>query len=176
MIVLVWRLTLLLMLTCVAIAGVQLVRWHYAEWQIAAATVTVSSVLRGELKGVEAQQAAAAATSSAQKALALVPGDERAALIAGTAMTITGNGAKALELLEPVVAAGGRPELLVALGRARAATGDDVGARRAFLRAAWASPASVRTLPRTVRAELQARVESIEQDLNAGRLQAAPPQ
>lgn len=169
------RLSLMLLMTLlVAIAGYLVLRYP-AERQIEQSLGLIDRALRGQIAPAQARPAIERAAALSRQALETLPGDARATLAAGSAMTMLGQGGDALRLLEAQVARAERPELLVALGRARAAAGDDVGARAAFLRAAWASPPSITTLPRAVRAELLDEVARQDRALRDGQLQTPPP-
>jgi len=145
-----------------------------AEWQIASANSRLENALR-QPNGANQVTSVNFALELSRRATEKTPYDVRAALAYGTALTMLRKGGDAVNLLEPVIAHAERPELVVALGRALAATGDDSGAHKAFLRAAWAAPASIATLPKAVRIELLSEVASLEGDLTSRRLSAPPP-
>lgn len=168
------RVTALAALSILAAWGIALAYWYAAEWDIARSNQLLNGILGGRIGGAAAASAAAVAQAVSERAVQTVPGDDRAVLALATAQTIRGQGSKARVLLEKTTALSGRPELVLALGRARAATGDDAGARLAFLRAAWISPNAIATLPGSVRNELLARTEAMQDDLARGLVVTVP--
>lgn len=145
-----------------------------AEWQIASANTRLENALRQPNDGNQIASVSLALELS-RRATQSTPYDARAVLVYSTALTMLRKGGDAVNLLDPFIDKAERPELVVALGRALAAVGDDSGAHNAFLRAAWAAPASIATLPKAVRIELLSEVASLERDIKSGRLSAPPP-
>ncbi|MGN6517846.1 MAG: hypothetical protein ACTHK2_00290 [Dokdonella sp.] len=144
---------------------------YRAEWQLADADARLGAALRG----AGSAAAVEVALGEARVAMDALPGDPRAPLSASIALLLLKRGAEAKAILEPAIAAGERPELTLNLGRARGTLGDEAGAEAAFLRTAWASPASIATLPASLRASLQERVDQLEHALRDGRLERVPP-
>ncbi len=144
------------------------------EWRLAEGLALLDGVLRSRIAQAGARNAVLRARAVGEIALREAPEDPRAALVVGSTLTLLGESAAARTLLDQAVRLGERPELLVALGRARAATGDDNGAKAAFLRAAWASPSSINTLPKATRQELLEEVLRQDTELRSGRLKQLP--
>jgi len=163
------------MLACVLLA----LAWpeidsYRGELLLAGAGVRLSAALNGAVRGDAAVASVQIALAQAQRASTYLPGDQRPALSATIALLLLHRGAEAVAILDAAIAQGERPELTINLGRARGILGDEEGARAAFLRTAWASPASVATLPSALREPLLDQVKQLEGDLRAGRLQRIP--
>lgn len=148
---------------------------YRAEAVLADAHARLDAVLHGQLRGTAARDATAQALVDAQRAGQRLPGDPRAPLAEGLALLFQQRGREAAAVLTAAIAQGERPELTLNLGRARGISGDAAGADAAFLRTAWASPASIATLPAAMRADLSQRVGTLETALREGRLEMAPP-
>jgi hypothetical protein len=148
---------------------------YRAEALLADANGSLDAVLRGKLVGSEAVLAVERARLAARQAAHWLPGDPRPPLAEGVALLFQQRGDEASRLLAAAVARAEHPELTLNLGRARGIAGDAAGADAAFLRTAWHSPAAIATLPKTLRADLLARVQALETELRAGRLAAPPP-
>lgn len=146
-----------------------------AEWQIAEANARLERVLRRLDEPNQGAVSVARALELSSNAMRSLPGDPRPVLLASGALTMLGKSADAIALLDHFVALAERPELVVALGRARAAEGNEPAARAAFLRAAWASPPAIATLPKAVRQALLDDVAVLAKQLAAGKLTAPPP-
>jgi hypothetical protein len=148
---------------------------YAAEYRLAQAAARLDRALRGIDQGQSALDSVIEAQRLVHAAGLALPGDARAVMLEGVALIMAGQHAQAIELLDTAIAYGERPEFTVNLGRARGAMGDEIGARRAFLRTAWASPLGISTLPGPLRESLLLEVQQLESDLRAGRLQAPPP-
>jgi hypothetical protein len=148
---------------------------YAAEYRLAQAAARLDRAL----SGIDQGQAALASVIEAQRlthaAGLVLPGDARAVMLEGVALILSGQSQQAIEVLEAGVALGERPEFTINLGRARAAVGDEAGARAAFLRSGWASPTALGTLPKPVRDALLLEIQQLESELRSGRLQAPPP-
>jgi len=163
------------LLRLVAIVAVLALAWP--EWQryrterdLGSASAILGRVLQGEAGAAAGlPQAVDASRESAY------PGDARAPLLHGIGLLLSARPAEARATFESAIAVGEHPELMLNLGRARAAAGDGRGARIAVLRSAWAAPAAVATLPAAMREDVLADVFRREAELRAGRLQAPPP-
>lgn len=148
---------------------------YRAEWLLADANGRLSEALHGAITGDAAVRSTETAFVQSRQAAALLPDDPRTALAASVALLLLQRGAEAQAILNAAIAQGERPELTLNLGRARGILGDQSGAQAAFLRAAWASPGAIATLPAALRAPLLARVSELEVELRAGRLREVPP-
>ena len=148
---------------------------YRAEWTLSEANARLEAVLSGKLKGSAAVTTTEDALRLTQDAIAVMPGDARPIQSASVALLLLQRGKEAIALLEPAIAAGERPELTINLGRARGISGDEKGATAAFLRTAWANPAAIATLPKSIREPLLERVKELELQLHEGRLQQPPP-
>ena len=130
------------------------------------------------LRGVEPQATAVAsvrmAADAARRAAELLPPEPRPALARSIALVMTRRLDEAVAVLDAAIASGERPELTINLGRARAARGDEAGARRAYVRTAWAAPGAVGTLPAAMRASVLEEVAALEVKLRAGELKEIP--
>lgn len=150
--------------------------WRYtAEHRLGGQRERLDQVLAGRLAGADAVTAVEGVRDAGLAARAALDPDPRPALYAGVALLMLGDVARAESMLRTAIQRGERPELLVNYGRVRAAMGDDPGARASFLRAAFASDASVATLPRALRAELLQEVARRRQALRAGAADTLPP-
>ena len=107
--------------------------------------------------------------------LQAVPPDPRRDLMLGLALILARQPDAADRALDAAVARHERPELTLNLGRARAATGDEAGARAAFLRSGWAAPGVLATLPAAMRREVEAGIAEREPALAAGDADVIPP-
>jgi hypothetical protein len=148
---------------------------YRGELLLARTRTRLADVLNGATRGDAAIREVQTALDDAQQAEEYLPGDQRPVLSASVALLLLHRGAEAVVVLQPAIAEGERPELILNLGRARGILGDEKAAQAAFLHAAWASPAAVATLPAAIREPLLDRVKQLEQDLRAGRLQQVPP-
>ena len=148
---------------------------YRAETQLAHAGQQIDAVLRGGARGAEAVDAARQAEASASAAAIWLPGDPRPPLHRAVALMLLARTGEATDVLEAAIRVGERPELVLNLGRARFQGGDPAGADRAYLRAAWAAPAVLSTLPRPMRTELLHRVARREEELREGRSTSPPP-
>ena len=169
-----WLLRVSAMALAAAVLWPELQRYR-AEWWLGEADGRLQAALDGTLKGSVALSTTDDALHLAQQAMYALPGDPRPVQSASVALLLLHRGAEAIALLEPAIAKGERPELTLNLGRARGINGDEKGADAAFLRAAWASPAAVATLPKAMRSPLLDRVKELELQLREGRLQQPPP-
>lgn len=165
---------------CVSIALLIALLWpevqrYGAEYQLAQAAARLDRALRGTDQGQAALDSVIEAQRLAQAAGIALPGDARPIMLEGIALILAGQGQRAVDVLVAGIAQGERPEFTINLGRARSALGDQSGARQAFLRSAWASPAAVSSLPPPMRESLLLEVARLEGELRAGRLQALPP-
>lgn len=161
-------------LLVVAAALPELPRYR-AEIQLAQAGRQIDAVLRGGVRGADAVDAARRAEAAARDAATWLPGDARPPLHRAVALMLLARTTEAIDVLDAAIRAGERPELTLNLGRARFQGGDRAGADRAYLRAAWAAPAVLATLPRPMRTELLDRVAQHEDALREGRVTTAPP-
>ena len=148
---------------------------YRAEWSLAQANADLSAALDGTLKGSTAISATQDALSTTRKVIQALPGDPRPIQMASVALLLLQRGDEAIALLEPAIAAGGRPERTLNLGRARGIRGDEKGAEAAFLRTAWVNPSAIATLPKAMRGPLLDRVAELEVQLHNGQLQQPPP-
>lgn len=148
-------------------------RWQ-AERSLAQAGARIEAVLAGTPHDAEMVARLQRDLGSLARAGEALPGDARVPLQRGIALLLLGDAPASRAEFEAAIARGERPELVLNLGRARSALGDEAGARRAFLRSAWAAPASTATLPRALREQLASEVARLEVDLRAGRIDAAP--
>ncbi len=155
--------------------GALLLTRYSAEWQLARAEQLVDQALRGRVAPSAIAPAMTEAVALLEHSARALQQDARRLLAQATALTILGRGREAIELIAPEIARAERPELLVALGRAHASTGNDTAARAAFLRAAWIAPASLSTLPKRLRDELLVRTAEIESELARVPNTAPPP-
>jgi hypothetical protein len=146
-----------------------------AEHRLHEANQHLERVLAGADRGAVGVESVDRAMLLAQTSAQHLPGDPRPQVLEGVALILRGRGSEAIALFDAAIAVGERPELTINLGRARSSVGDEVGARRAFMRTAWASPNGIVTLPKALRAELLDEVARIEVELRAGRLKALPP-
>lgn len=144
---------------------------YRAEWLLADANARLAAALRGNTTTASVEKA----LDDARRAMTTLPGDPRPPLAASIALLMLKRADEARVILEDAVASGERPELTLNLGRARGTLGDERGAQAAFLRTAWGSPASIATLPSSMRGPLLGQVDALEHDLYAGRLVQAPP-
>lgn len=103
------------------------------------------------------------------------PDDVRRDLLLGLALILAQRPGDAVAQLEHAVRRRERPELTLNLGRARAAAGDEAGARAAFLRAGWAAPGVLSTLPAPMRATIADEIARRERALEAGEVSGLPP-
>ena len=166
-------------LRMLAIALAAAVLWpelqrYRAEWWLGEANARLEAALGGTLKGGAAVSSTGDALRLAQQAMHALPGDPRPVQSASVALLLLQRGNEAIALLEPAIAAGERPELTLNPGRARGISGDEKRADAAFLRAAWASPLAIATLPKAIRGPLLDRVAELERQLHEGRLQQPP--
>lgn len=164
-----------LLLFAIVVCGLFLIVRYPGEWRLARASDSIDATLLGKVYASQRSQVVNEALALTEAAAWQLPHDARRELVAASARTILGRGQEAIDGLLPEVVRAERPELVVALGRAYASVGDEANARAAFLRAGWAAPASLATLPKSVREALSAQVATLEADLQAGRLTAPPP-
>lgn len=148
---------------------------YRAEWTLADADGRLELVLAGKVQGSAAIASTEEALRLARQAVSALLGDPRPIQTASVALLLLRRGEEAIALLTPAIAAGERPELTINLGRARGIGGDEKGATAAFLRTAWANPAAIATLPKTIREPLLEQVKDLEAQLRDGRLQQPPP-
>lgn len=148
---------------------------YRAEYQMVGASVRLQRALTGAVQGETALRSVAEAQQLAHAATRDLPGDPRPVLLEGIALILTGQAAQAARVLEMAISKGERPEFLINLGRARSALGNEAGAHTAFVRAAWASPSSIVTLPKSMQQALLQEVQQLELELQAGRMNAVPP-
>jgi hypothetical protein len=148
---------------------------YRSEHRLIEASRRIERVLGGIDQGAVGTESVDRALVLAHTAALDLPGDPRPQIQEGVALILRGRGIEAIALFDAAVAIGERPELTVNLGRARSSAGDEVGARAAFLRTAWASPNGIATLPKTLRVELLDEVANMEVELRTGRLEALPP-
>lgn len=170
----VWAPLRLLLCALFAAAAIWQCHLYRAEHRVEEGLNRLDDVLRSKTAPAERIASVTRTRTLGEEALAIAPGETRAVLVTGTALTLLRQADAARSLLDAKVRSGERPELLLALGRARAAAGDEPGARAAFLRAAWASPLSVQTLPQALRNELLNEVARMDRELRDGQLRAAP--
>lgn len=167
-------LRVLAVLCVLALAWPEVARYR-AEHGLKETAARVDRVLRGLDAGASAQQSLARAGEIATTLAPTLPGDSRPALLLGIVRILQQRGAEAVTVFEAAIAQGERPELTLNLGRARTTLGDTAGADAAYLRTAWASSRALDTLPAAMRTSLLSRVDSLDAELRAGRLQAPPP-
>jgi hypothetical protein len=122
-----------------------------AQHCLAAANAPIEAALLGRLRGAAAVAAVRAALPALACAEAGLPRDPRVPLLRALAHLLLQEPERAEAVLRAAIAEGERPELVLNLGRARAAQGDEAAAQAAFLRAAWAAPAVTDTLPAALR-------------------------
>lgn len=148
---------------------------YHAERMLAEVNGQLNRILRGIDRGAEAQSAATQARETAHRAALLLPGDARPALLEAIALIMMRRGPEAIQVLDAAIAQGERPELTINLGRARGISGDEPGAMTAFLRTAWTNSGAVASLPAALRGRLLEQVNTLDAELQAGRLAAPPP-
>lgn len=162
-----------------AVAAVALV-WptltrYRAEWQLGEANTRLQRALLGVDRGDAALASVQRAAALARDASAHAPNDQRADLLLGTALLLQRQVDAATDVFERSIARGGeRPELVLNLGRTRAARDDAAGADAAYLRAAWLSDVAVDTLPKAMRERLRGEVTAWDARLRSGA-RAQPP-
>jgi predicted Zn-dependent protease len=161
----------LLLVSC----GVGLLARYPGEWRLSAASATIDAALRGRLDRSQVVERVADAFAKVDAATWQLPHDPRRELVASTALMMLARHQEALTRLSAWVERAERPELVVALGRAYAGAGDEASARAAFLRAAWVAPASIATLPKALREDINRQVLARENELREGRLSMPPP-
>ena len=169
-----WPLRVLAVALAAAALWPELQRYR-AEWWLGEADARLEAAFGGTLKGGAALSSTADALQLTQQAMPVLSGDPRPVQAGSVALLLLHRGGEAIALLEPAIAKGERPELTLNLGRARGINGDEKGADAAFLRTAWANPAAIVTLPKTMRGPLLERVKELELQLHEGRLQQPPP-
>jgi tetratricopeptide (TPR) repeat protein len=147
---------------------------YQAERDLAEAGRQIDHVMRGDVKGLDAVNAAQQAEAKSQSASRWLPGDARPPLHRAVALMLLARTNEAIAVLESAIRVGERPELTLNLGRARFQRGDRQGANRAYLRAAWAAPAVLKTLPRPMRTALLNDVALLEVELRDGRSTLPP--
>jgi hypothetical protein len=148
---------------------------YVAEYRLTQAATRLDRALGGKDQGQAALDSVIEAQRLAHAAGLVLRGDARPVMLQGIALILSGQSAQAITVLEAAVAEGERPEFTINLGRARAAGGDEAGARAAFLRSGWASPTALGTLPQPVRESLLLEIQQLESELRAGSLKAPPP-
>ncbi len=148
---------------------------YRAEWMLRQANERLDRVLRGVDRGAVGLRIVDEAAALARRSAVWLPADPRPPLLEGIALILRGDGGAAIAVLDAAIKAGERPELTLNLGRARSIVGDEAGANAAYLRSAWASPAAIDTLPKTMRASFLQQVSQLESKLRDGRLEAPPP-
>jgi hypothetical protein len=149
---------------------------YLAQWRLADASVRLERILSGQVTGADAVASAQRAALQANAARSGLPWDASVALLEGTALLLLQQGVAAQQVFVQAIAIGERPELTLNLGRALALLGDETGAQQAFLRAAWAAPQSLSTMPRATREALLRQVDAWERQLRAGELHVLPGQ
>jgi hypothetical protein len=147
---------------------------YRAERLLADANARLERVLRGAEPAATAVASVQAADDAARRAAEGLPPEPRPALARSIALIMTRQLDAAVAVLNDAIARGERPELTINLGRARAALGDEAGARRAYLRTAWAAPSAVGTLPQSMRQSVLDEVAALEAKLRAGELREVP--
>jgi tetratricopeptide (TPR) repeat protein len=148
---------------------------YAAEYRLAQAAARLDRALSRVDQGQAAMDSVVEAQRLTNLAGIALPGDARPVMLEGIALILSGQSQQAIAVLEAGIAQGERPEFTLNLGRARAAAGDEAGARAAFLRSGWASPTALGTLPKPVRESLLLEIQQLDSELRAGRLQAPPP-
>lgn len=147
---------------------------YRAEHLLADANARLERVLRGAEPAATAMASVQAAEGAARRAAQLLPSEPRPALARSIALIMTRRLDEAVAVLNDAIARGERPELTINLGRARAALGDEDGARRAYVSTAWAAPSAVGTLPQAMRQSVLDEVAALEAKLRAGELREVP--
>ena len=147
---------------------------YRAERDLAEAGRQINQVMRGVVQGLDAVAAAQQAETLSRDAARWLPGDARPPLHRAVALMLLARTNEAIAVLESAIRAGERPELTLNLGRARFQSGDRQGADRAYLRAAWAAPAVLKTLPMPMRTALLDEVERLDVELREGRSTRPP--
>jgi hypothetical protein len=150
-------------------------RRYSGERDLREASRLLTQLMTGAVTRAGIGPAAQRAQSLAARADTALGPDPRPALLEGTAWLVLRRGADAQAVLQRGLRSGERPELTIMLGRARGLSGDDAGARQAFLRTAWINPYSIDTLPAAIREPLLAQVRALEQELTRGNVIAIPP-
>jgi len=168
-----WPLRALAVALAAAVLWPELQRYR-AEWWLGEADARLEAALGGTLKGDAALSSIEDALQLTQRAMHVLNGDPRPVQAGSVALLLLHRGGEAIALLEPAIAKGERPELTLNLGRARGINGDEKGADAAFLRAAWANPKAIATLPKAMRGPLLDRVTELERQLREGRLRQPP--
>lgn len=148
---------------------------YRAERELASAERELAAVFSGARNGDEAIAAVERVYHTAARAQARWPNESRIALVHGISALMSRRIEESIAILERAIAVSERAELTLNLGRARYAAGDAAGAKRAYLRAIWASPAQAATLPADLRAELARDLERLTEALESGNLQEPPP-
>jgi hypothetical protein len=149
-------------------------RLYSGERDLREASRLLTQLMTGAVTGTGIGPAAQRAQALAARAATALGSDPRPPLLEGTAWLILRLGPDARATLERGIRQGERPELTIMLGRARGLSGDDAGARQAFLRTAWINPYSIDTLPAAIREPILAQVRALEQELTRGTVIAVP--
>lgn len=159
-------------------AGLSVLSAGYQHWRggqaLFEANARLERVLRGNDRGDVARASIDSALEEIDAAERGLPFDQRVPLSRGVALILSGRPAEAEEVLRQALRSGARAELHLNLGRALAAQGRETEARPALLRAAWASPLALATLPRELRNSLLAEVAERERALRSGDADAIP--
>lgn len=160
------------------LAGLGVVSAGYQHWRGGKSLFDANARLERVLRGMERGEAARLAIEQALQALDAaergLPFDQRIPLSRGVALILGGRPAEAEAVLRQALRRGARAELHLNLGRALAAQGRETEARPALLRAAWASPLALATLPRGLRNSLLDEVAARERALRSGEADAIP--
>ncbi len=112
---------------------------YRAQWRLAEANARIETVLSGQDRSPNTLSSVLTAVQLAKLVIEQNPNDPNAILIEGIGLIMLGQGEQAMQRFETAIAQGERPEFVLNLGRARNSTGDEAGARQAYLRAAWSS-------------------------------------
>jgi cytochrome c-type biogenesis protein CcmH/NrfG len=148
---------------------------YRAERQLGAANAAFELVLARASEIENAGEVLSRISERAATASGSLPGDSRGWVLAGSCRLVAGETARALELYRRALSQGERAEIHLNLGRALALLQDVDGARGAFIRSIWISPALLRAVPSGFQDDVSAEITRLDAELAAGRLSAPPP-
>lgn len=148
---------------------------YRSEQKLLQANLLLQAALTGQLPDADPLDGVRRMLTLAQEARIDLPHDPRAILIEGMGYLMLSRLDEAEQTFVAALRQGERPELLVNYGRVLAARGDHDGAHAAMLRAAFIAPGSINTLPKAMRAQIEAEVVAYEQSFVAGATSEIPP-
>ncbi len=156
-----------------ALASPEILRYA-AERRLARANGAFDYVLNRPAEVDNAIGVLEAVTEASVTAAAVLPGDSRAWVLAGSSQLVARNAERALGCYREALASGERAEIHLNFGRAAALSGQRSVADTAFVRAVWISPALLRAVPQGFAEHAAAELVRLEAELTAGRLTAPP--